>query len=124
MMALLERPGNRPQRTLRGHLRLAAAKAAVFTIALVASFFTLLVVADLNRPAAEVPVQQTVDPAVAKIAELRCSTTGFPNGEIPASALVRRGRSLEQVSFGAGWAAYEGRAPGTLVAVCRAPLAG
>ena len=122
-MTLLERPGNRPQNTLRGHLGLAAAKAAAFTIALAASFFTLLVVADLNASGSETPVRETVDPAVAKIAELRCSTTGFPDGEIPASALVRRGSSLEQVSFGAGWAAYEGKAPGTLVAVCRAPLA-
>lgn len=124
MITLLERPGRRPTRTLRGHLGLAAAKAVAFTVALAGSFLTFLVLADLQGTAPNVPVRETVDPAIAKIAEFRCSTTGFPDGEVPASALVRRDGDIVQVTFGAGWAAYEGKAPGTLVAVCRAPLAG
>jgi hypothetical protein len=58
------------------------------------------------------------------IARFRCSTTGFAGREIPASALVRRDGVVRHVSFEAGWAAYQGTRPGTLVAVCRAPLTG
>lgn len=50
----------------------------------------------------------------------QCSTQGLAPSEIPASALVRTpaGR-LRLVSFDRGWAVHEGRAAGTLVAVCR-----
>ncbi|MBZ5735801.1 hypothetical protein K8Z61_15005 [Nocardioides sp. TRM66260-LWL] len=49
----------------------------------------------------------------------RCSPTGFGPSVIPARALLRTGDGVVRVvSFDRGWAAYEGRAPGTLVAVC------
>jgi hypothetical protein len=49
----------------------------------------------------------------------RCSTTGFPEGTIPSSTLVRlpSGR-LRVASFARGWAAHAGYATGELVAVC------
>ena len=50
----------------------------------------------------------------------RCSYTGFGAGVIPARAILRTGTdTVRVVSFARGWAAYEGRRPGVLVAVCR-----
>ena len=113
-------------RTLRTSVALAGAKAGMFTIGLVLSFFGSLVVADMAgtvSPSVPEPhVERAVDPTVKLIARYRCSTTGFADGRIPASALVRRSGTLQHVSFTAGWATYEGRQPGTLVAVCRTPL--
>ncbi|MDO3395307.1 hypothetical protein [Nocardioides cremeus] len=49
----------------------------------------------------------------------RCSTTGFADGSLPGSALLRTERGqLRVVGFARGWQAHEGLLPGTLVAVC------
>ncbi|GAA4121896.1 hypothetical protein GCM10022215_27210 [Nocardioides fonticola] len=66
----------------------------------------------------------SVDPLSARIDALmvreRCSYTGFGADVIPASALLRTDRGdVRIVSFARGWAAYEGKASGTLIAVCR-----
>jgi hypothetical protein len=48
-----------------------------------------------------------------------CSYAGFGDTGIPASALIRTsGGQLRQVSFEVGWDVYNGKRPGTLVAVC------
>ena len=44
---------------------------------------------------------------------------GFESGAVPSSALIRTARGqLRKVSFEVGWDVYNGRRPGTLVAVC------
>lgn len=52
-----------------------------------------------------------------------CSTSGLEPGVFPRSALLRGANGLVRpVSFERGFAAWEGRRSGTLVAVCRMPL--
>lgn len=54
------------------------------------------------------------------MAHERCTTTGLPDGAIPARTLIRLPDGhLTAVSFDRGWAAHEGTAPGELVAVCQ-----
>jgi hypothetical protein len=64
-----------------------------------------------------------VDRALEQLmADHRCTTTGFPDGSVPASTLLRnRQGQLRVVSFDRGWAALQGTAPGELVAVCLDP---
>jgi hypothetical protein len=60
--------------------------------------------------------QRVVERAVAVH---HCSYTGFGSTAVPASALIRTtSGELRQVSFEVGWDVYNGRRPGTLVAVC------
>lgn len=66
----------------------------------------------------------SVDPIAARIDALMaredCSYTGFGSDVIPATALLRTDAGkVRVVSFARGWAAYEGEATGTLIAVCR-----
>jgi hypothetical protein len=60
--------------------------------------------------------QAVVDQAVI---DHQCSYTGLANDAIPASALIRTTQGeLRQVTFAVGWDVYNGKRPGTLVAVC------
>jgi hypothetical protein len=60
--------------------------------------------------------QRVVERAVA---DHHCSYTGFGDGAVPTSALIRTPHGdLRQVSFDVGWDVYNHRRPGTLVAVC------
>jgi hypothetical protein len=53
------------------------------------------------------------------VTDHHCSYAGFGREAVPASALIRTtGGQLRQVSFEVGWDVYNGRRPGTLVAVC------
>jgi hypothetical protein len=53
------------------------------------------------------------------VADHHCSYSGFGDATVPASALIRTSRGvLRQVSFEVGWDVYNGKRPGTLVAVC------
>ena len=48
-----------------------------------------------------------------------CSVKGYGDSAIPASALIRTSSGeVRQVSFEVGWEVYNGRRPGTLIAVC------
>jgi hypothetical protein len=52
-------------------------------------------------------------------ADHRCSLARLRHGAVPASALIRTtGGEVHQVSFEVGWDVYNGRRPGTLIAVC------
>lgn len=81
-----------------------------------------------TRPAEGTSTMSGVDLATGPLQALmdanRCSFTGFGPDVIPASAIVRtpQGESL-LVSFDDGWAVFTGEAAGTLIAVCRGPLA-
>lgn len=112
------------QRSLSHSLAFAVAKAAAVTGAILIGYVSTAVVADLGDLAdgRQLPEVVQTDPAAALIAQHDCYTTGL-GAEIPGSALVRRGDRVEQVTFVEGWAVHEGRLPGTLVAVCRAPVA-
>ena len=53
------------------------------------------------------------------VAAHNCSFEGYGDSAIPESALIRTTRGeLRQVSFEVGWDVYNGRRPGTLIAVC------
>lgn len=75
------------------------------------------------EPAEPVTPAPQVDTALEQLmADHRCTTTGFPDGSVPASTLLRnREGQLRVVSFDRGWAAHQGTAPGELVAVCLEP---
>lgn len=75
-----------------------------------------------DPPAAVAPA---VDHELERLmAHERCTTTGLPEGAIPARTLIRLPDGhLRAVSFDRGWAAHQGTAPGVLVAVCQGPLA-
>ena len=60
--------------------------------------------------------QQVVARAVT---DHQCSYAGFGSEQIPASALIRNERGeIRQVTFAVGWDVYNGKRPGTLIAVC------
>jgi hypothetical protein len=60
--------------------------------------------------------QRVVERAVV---DHRCSVAGFGDRAIPASALIRTiDGEVHQVSFEVGWDVYNGKLPGTLIAVC------
>jgi hypothetical protein len=70
------------------------------------------------------PAATPLDPAAERLDRLmerhRCSMSGLGEGVIPRSAIIRVDDDPPRVvSFERGWASYEGRRPGTLVAVCR-----
>lgn len=75
--------------------------------------------ADQAAPAITAPAP-TVDHQLERLmAHERCTTTGLPEGSIPARTLIRLPDGhLRAVSFDRGWAAHQGTAPGVLVAVC------
>ena len=53
------------------------------------------------------------------VAAHECSSKGYGDSAIPASALIRTTKGVvRQVSFEVGWDVYNGRRPGTLIAVC------
>jgi hypothetical protein len=53
------------------------------------------------------------------VADHRCSFAGFGDRAVPASALIRTAAGeVRQVSFEVGWDVYNGKRPGTLIAVC------
>lgn len=53
------------------------------------------------------------------VADHHCSYAGFGDGTLPASALIRTtAGEVRQVSFEVGWDVYNGKRPGTLIAVC------
>lgn len=53
------------------------------------------------------------------VAEHGCTSEDVGDRSIPASALIRTSRgTIRQVSFEKGWDVYNGRLPGTLIAVC------
>lgn len=75
------------------------------------------------EPATPPTTAPQVDTALEQLmADHRCTTTGFPDGSIPGSSLLRNpDGELRVVSFTRGWAALQGTAPGELVAVCLDP---
>ncbi|MEP7738079.1 hypothetical protein ABKW28_10535 [Nocardioides sp. 31GB23] len=69
------------------------------------------------------PVDPRSDRLTSLMAAYDCSTTGLDDGVVPGSAVLRSPEgALRMVTFERGWASYDGSRPGTLVAVCAAPL--
>lgn len=87
--------------------------------AVLGAVITIGATAHVSAEPATPPALQ-VDTALEQLmADHRCTTTGFPDGAIPASSLLRTpDGQLRVVSFARGWAALQGTAPGELVAVC------
>ncbi len=59
------------------------------------------------------------------VADHHCTYSGLSETAIPGSALIRtEAGEVRQVSFAVGWDVYNGRRPGTLIAVCRDDVRG
>lgn len=65
-----------------------------------------------------VAVPQWQTDAEALSVQYDCSTTGLPDGVIPAHAIILLDEQARLVSFDRGWASMEGTKPGTLLQVC------
>ena len=98
---------------------------ATFKGAALGGLLTLVVVGGLHATApsahpgftAEADAYQRV--VQRAVADHHCSYAGFGSTTTPTSALIRTTRGkLRQVSFEVGWDVYNGRRPGTLIAVC------
>ena len=106
-------------RPLKAALRLAVLKAVGVSAALVVGYVSAAVTADLGGDPQ--PDVATADQAAARLlAENQCSTNALDPAEV-RSAFVRRAGSIHHVTLDEAMAVREGRRPGTLVAVCRAP---
>jgi hypothetical protein len=98
---------------------------AAFRGAALGGLLTLVVV---GGPHATTPSQQPGDRAEAdvarpagprSVADRDCSHAGLGHRAVAGSALIRTARGeVRQVSFDVGWDVYNGRRPGTLIAVC------
>jgi hypothetical protein len=72
--------------------------------------------ADPSAQTASEAYERVVQRAVAAH---NCSFEGYGDSAIPASALIRTtAGEVRQVSFEVGWDIYNGKRPGTLIAVC------
>ena len=113
------------RRSLPQTLTRALVKAVAVTFAFLVSYVSSAVVADMATLAEGQHDDQLtmVDPATELIEQNDCSTSGLGD-EVPASALVRRDSGVSLVPFAEAWAVHQGELPGTLVAVCRAPVSG
>jgi hypothetical protein len=110
------------RRTPRRPLRIAL---ATFKGAALGGLLTLVVVGGLSAAAPSTqhgaPEETTGYERVVQraVADHHCSYAGFGNKAIPASALIRTtDGEVRQVSFEIGWDVYNGKRPGTLIAVC------
>jgi hypothetical protein len=97
---------------------------ALFKGAALGGLLTLVVVGGLHptAPSAHPDVAETdayervVERAAA---DHRCTFAGFGDQAVPASALIRNAQGqLRQVTFELGWAVYNGKRPGKLIALC------
>ena len=98
---------------------------ATFKGAALGGLLTLVVVGGLRAATpSDQPGVTTADDAYQRVLERavsdhQCSYAGFGSAKIPVSALIRNARGeVRQVSFEAGWDVYNGKRPGTLIAVC------
>jgi hypothetical protein len=98
---------------------------ATFQGAALGGLLTLAVVGGLHATApftqpgftAEADVYQRV--VQRALADHHCTYAGFGDELVPASALIRTTTGeVHLVSFEVGWDVYNGRRPGTLIAVC------
>lgn len=107
-------------RTIPAALRFAFVKAVAVTVALVFGYVSAAVFADFRIPSSE--GAPTAEQAAAELLiENQCTSTGLL-GASAHSALVRRDGQLFHVTLEEGNAVYQGRSPGTVVAVCRRPV--
>lgn len=108
--------------SLRRAIALAVVRTWVCLAAVVTSYVAGGVLTDLSARGSGPEVRHP-DPAVAMMAEHRCSTAGLADGEVPASTLIRTpDGEVRQVSFARGWQVHLRGGPAVLVAVCRGPL--
>ncbi|WP_205472673.1 hypothetical protein [Nocardioides sp. SYSU D00038] len=100
-------------------MALTAVKAAGF-----GAFLALTIGAGLQVTGDSTEHAEAVADAYERVVERamddqRCSTSGFDRDVVPGSALIRTpAGQVQVVSFDRGWAVYNGRRPGTLIAVC------
>jgi hypothetical protein len=106
-----------PRRPTRAVLTVVkgASLGALLSIVVVGGLHTGSPNADTSQRASDA-YERVVERAVAAH---NCSFEGYGDSAIPESALIRTSQGeLRQVSFEVGWDVYNGRRPGTLIAVC------
>ena len=116
-------PRHRRGRPLATRVALASLKGAG-----VGGLLTVVVVNGLSAgapsatPAATPPASEHRGVVARAVVDHRCSYDGYGARAVPGSALIRTdaGR-VRLVSFDVGWDVYNGRRPGTLIAVCLDP---
>jgi hypothetical protein len=98
---------------------------AAFKGAALGALLTLVVVGGLHMTAPSAQPGATAESDASQrvveraVADHHCSYAGFGGKVLPSSALIRTsGGTLRQVSFAVGWDVYNGKRPGTLIAVC------
>jgi len=86
---------------------------------------TLVVVGGLHagapstRPGGEAQTDADRHVVRGTVVDHQCSSAGFGEGAMPSSALIRTpAGEVREVSFEVGWDVYNGKRPGTLIAVC------
>jgi hypothetical protein len=115
-------PAGRPRRSMRSQLRRAGVRMMARTLV---AAVVLVGLANLTPPA-EAPsgpyAAQPPTPAQLKLMKrYDCSPDGFGDGSTPRSAIIRKEKGLEVVSFDRGWQVYTGTHPRALVALCLDP---
>ena len=98
---------------------------ATFKGAALGGLLTLVVVGGLHATApsarpGNAPETNAYQGVVQRaVVDHHCSYAGFGKKAIPGSALIRTARGdVRLVSFEVGWDVYNGKRPGTLLAVC------
>jgi hypothetical protein len=103
-------------------LRRAALTTAVLTAAVgtaaILDVPTTMTFADQPPPSGPRPETQLNADIDRLNAKHECFSAGLGEGVVPEHAVVRRDGTAVLMSFDAGWAVHEGKAPGTLVSVC------
>jgi hypothetical protein len=99
---------------------------AAFKGAALGGLLTLVVVGGLHATAPSAHPGFTAEAGASQgvvqraLVDHHCSYSGLGDTSVPASALIRtKAGEIRQVSFSVGWEVYNGRRPGTLIAVCR-----
>jgi hypothetical protein len=124
LSAALPRTRRRPRPvTVKGLIRYAVSLLVAFLLPFLG--VTALVragVIDIGRDYHQTTTSSASDVRLDRLMRARaCSTHGLGQGVVPAHAIVRDPGtdSVRLTSFDEGWAVYQGKRPGTLVAVCR-----
>ena len=116
----METPRHRSERRLTGRAALGALK-----LVALGGLLSLVVVGGVSTGASEdddsAQSRSALNDRVVEraMAAHDCTDTSLVGDSLPESALIRTAAGrVRQVSFEFGWDVYNGRRPGTLIAVC------
>ena len=121
-MAVWETHPTSPPRRLLCSLTCAALKAVIVTSCFVIAWGLFTLARHTDPGPGSAPAEPLGTRLETLMVRHTCSRTGFEH-RVPASALLLTpAGNVRHVSFARGWASHQGERPGTLLAVCLAPL--